>query len=108
MLLKSNIVIDIYHSVLKGERREMKFKVIIGMMLILLLIGMLTLAFNIQQVKAEPCMQFEPTAPVGGIYISVNKLELLGPYITLVSTIILVVSILVAHIRYRKKRGEIL
>jgi hypothetical protein len=41
--------------------------------------------------------------PVGGIWISVDKLGLLFPYIALVSTIILAVSISVAIIKYRKK-----
>ena len=42
--------------------------------------------------------------PVGGIYIPVDKLSLLAPYITLVSTIILAVSISVAYIKIRKKQ----
>jgi hypothetical protein len=41
--------------------------------------------------------------PVGGIWISVDKLGLLLPYIALVSTIILAVSISVAYIRHKKK-----
>ena len=39
---------------LEGERREMKSKVITGLMLTLLFVGMLTLAFNIRPAKAEP------------------------------------------------------
>lgn len=41
---------------------------------------------------------------VGGISIPVNKLALLAPYIALVSTIILAVSISVAYIKHRKKQ----
>jgi parallel beta-helix repeat protein len=41
---------------------------------------------------------------VGGIYIPVNKLSLLTPYIALASTIIFAISILVAYTRYRKKQ----
>jgi len=42
--------------------------------------------------------------PVGGIWISVDKFNLLAPYIALVSTIILAVSISVAYIKIRKKQ----
>jgi len=45
-----------------------------------------------------------PSLPVGGIYIPVDKLSLLAPYIALVSTIILAVSISVAIIKYGKKQ----
>jgi len=38
---------------LKGERREVRLKAVSGIMLTLLLIGMLTLAFNIQPVRSE-------------------------------------------------------
>jgi parallel beta-helix repeat protein len=41
--------------------------------------------------------------PVGGISIPVNKLSLLAPYLALIATIILAVSISVAIIKYRKK-----
>jgi len=41
---------------------------------------------------------------VGGMLIPVDKLSLLVPYIALVSTIILAVSISVAYIKYRKKQ----
>jgi len=43
-------------------------------------------------------------SPVGGIWIPVDKLSLLAPYITLVSTIILAVSASAAYIKYRKKQ----
>ena len=42
--------------------------------------------------------------PVGGIWIPVDKLSLLAPYIALVSTVILAVSTSVAYIKYRKKQ----
>ena len=49
--------------------------------------------------------KIEPEAEaVGGLYIPVDKLGLLAPYIALVSTIILAVSISVAYIKYRKKQ----
>ena len=41
---------------------------------------------------------------VGGFTIPVEKLGLLAPYIALVSTIILAVSISVAYIKHRKKQ----
>jgi len=41
---------------------------------------------------------------VGGFYISVDKFSLLAPYLALVSTIILAVSISVAYIKRRKKQ----
>jgi len=44
-----------------------------------------------------------PSTPVGGIWIPVDKFSLLAPYIALVATIILAVSISVAYIKYRKK-----
>jgi len=43
-------------------------------------------------------------APVGGIWIPVDKLSLLTPYIILAITIILAVSTSVAIIKYRKKQ----
>jgi len=45
-----------------------------------------------------------PPTAVGGICIPVNKLELLAPYLALVATMILAVSISVAIIKYRKKQ----
>ena len=45
-----------------------------------------------------------PSVPVGGLYIPVDKFSLLAPYIALVSTIILAVSISVAYIKIRKKQ----
>lgn len=42
--------------------------------------------------------------PVGGIYVPIDKLALLVPYIALAATIILAVSISVAIIKYRKKQ----
>lgn len=44
------------------------------------------------------------TIPVGGVWIPVDKLSLLSPYIALVSTIILAISISVAYIKIRKKQ----
>jgi len=41
---------------------------------------------------------------VGGLYIPVDKFSLLAPYIALVSTIIIAVSMSVAYIKYRKKQ----
>jgi len=41
---------------------------------------------------------------VGGFWIPVDKLGLLAPYIALVSTVILAVSITVAYIKHRKKQ----
>ena len=41
---------------------------------------------------------------VGGMWIPVDKFSLLAPYIALVSTIILAISISVAYIKYRKKQ----
>jgi len=41
--------------------------------------------------------------PVGGIWIPVNKISLLAPYVISTITIILVASISVAYIKYRKK-----
>lgn len=41
---------------------------------------------------------------VGGFWIPVDKLGLLAPYVALVSTIILAVSISVAILKYRKKQ----
>jgi len=46
----------------------------------------------------------ENEQPVGGIFIPVDKFSLLAPYIALVSTIILAVSITVAYIKHRKKQ----
>jgi len=43
-------------------------------------------------------------SPVGGIWIPVDKFSLLAPYIALVSTVILAVSISVAYIKHRKKQ----
>jgi len=43
-------------------------------------------------------------AGVGGFYIPVDKFSILAPYIAYVSTIILVVSISVAYVKYRKKQ----
>jgi len=45
-----------------------------------------------------------PSGAVGGLYFPVDKFSLLAPYITLVSTIILAVSITGAYIKYRKKQ----
>ena len=42
--------------------------------------------------------------PVGGIWIPVDKLRLLAPYITLASTIILAVTVTAAFFKYRKKQ----
>ena len=51
---------------------------------------------------------FEYTLPaeaaVGGLWIPVDKFSLLAPYIALVSTIILAVSMSVAYIKYRKRQ----
>jgi hypothetical protein len=41
---------------------------------------------------------------VGGLYVRVDKFSLLAPYIALVSTIILAVSITGAYIKYKKKQ----
>jgi hypothetical protein len=41
--------------------------------------------------------------PVGGFWIPVDKLGLLAPYIALIATIIVAVSISVAYIKHRKK-----
>jgi len=41
---------------------------------------------------------------VGGLYVPVDKFSLLSPYIALVSTIILAVSISLAYIKHRKKQ----
>jgi len=47
-----------------------------------------------------------PPAPVGGIYIPVNKLELLAPYVGL--TILLVVAVItVVYVKKRKRNSEI-
>jgi len=49
----------------------------------------------------------KPSAPVGGIYIPVNKLELLAPYIGL--TILLAVAVItVGYVKKRKKHNEII
>jgi len=45
-----------------------------------------------------------PSEGVGGFWIPVDKFSLVAPYIALVSTIILAVSISVAYIKYRKKQ----
>jgi hypothetical protein len=48
-----------------------------------------------------------PTPIVGGIYIQVNKLGLLAPYIALASTILIATAataILVKHVKSRKKK----
>jgi len=45
-----------------------------------------------------------PTATVGGILVPVDKLGILAPYIVLVSTIILAVSISAVYIKIRKKQ----
>jgi hypothetical protein len=45
-----------------------------------------------------------PSQAVGGFWIPIDKLGLLAPYLALVSTIILAVSISVAYIKYRKKQ----
>jgi hypothetical protein len=48
-----------------------------------------------------------PTVPVGGIWIPVNKLELLTPYI--VSTILLAVAVVaVGYVKKRKRNTEII
>jgi len=44
-----------------------------------------------------------PSQAVGGFWIPVDKFSLLAPYIALVATIILAVSISVAYIKIRKK-----
>jgi len=52
-------------------------------------------------------IQFEPTVPVGGISIPVNKLSLLAPYIGL--TILLAVAVVtVAYVKKRKRDTEII
>jgi len=51
---------------LKGERREMRLKAITGIVLTLLLIGMLTLAFNIQPVKASGTIYIRADGSVEG------------------------------------------
>jgi hypothetical protein len=43
-------------------------------------------------------------APVGGIWIPVNKLSLLAPYIGLASTIILAIAVTAVFVKYKKKR----
>jgi len=48
--------------------------------------------------------KIQPSYGVGGLWIPVDKFSLLAPYIALVSTIILAVSISVAYIKYRKKQ----
>jgi len=48
--------------------------------------------------------KIQPLYGVGGLTIPVDKFSLLAPYIGLVSTIILAVSISVAYIKYRKKQ----
>lgn len=42
--------------------------------------------------------------PVGGIWIPVDKLSLLAPYISLVSAIILAIAVTAAFFKYRKKQ----
>jgi len=44
------------------------------------------------------------TTPVGGIYIPVNKLELLAPWIISASTIVLAVVITVILVKFKRKR----
>ncbi|MDH5635606.1 MAG: hypothetical protein OEY47_02950 [Candidatus Bathyarchaeota archaeon] len=49
--------------------------------------------------------KIEPEAgAVGGLWIPVDKFSLLAPYVALVSTVILAVSISVAYIKCRKKQ----
>jgi len=59
-----------------------------------------------QAIVSEGEMTSTPpsTPAVGGISLPVKKLSLLAPYIALVSTIILAVSISVAIIKIRKKQ----
>jgi len=45
-----------------------------------------------------------PSEGVGGLTIPVDKFSLLAPYIALVSTVILAVSISLAYIKYKKKQ----
>ena len=48
------------------------------------------------------------TQPVGGIYIPVNKLELLAPYIVLATTIILATVATALFVKYKKKKITLL
>jgi hypothetical protein len=42
--------------------------------------------------------------PVGGIWVPVDKLALLAPYLALIATIVFAASISVAYVKYRKKQ----
>ena len=57
---------------------------------------------EIQQNETQT-ITFTVSAPVGGIWISPNKLELLAPYIGLTSTIILAIAVIATFFKYRKK-----
>jgi len=47
-----------------------------------------------------------PTIPVGGVWIPVNKLELLAPYIGL-AILLAVAVIIVGYVKKRKRNTEI-
>jgi len=49
-------------------------------------------------------IKLNSVSPVGGVWIPVDKFSLLTPYIAMISTIILAVSISVAYIKIRKKQ----
>jgi parallel beta-helix repeat protein len=46
----------------------------------------------------------QPSLPVGGLWIPVDKFALLAPYIALASTIILAIAITAVFVKYKKKR----
>jgi len=48
-------------------------------------------------------IQFGPSVPVGGVYIPINKLELLAPWIILASTIVSAIVITVIFVKLKKK-----
>jgi parallel beta-helix repeat protein len=51
-----------------------------------------------------PSQITQPSPPVGGIWIPVNKFTLLAPYIALASTIILAIAVTAVFVEYKKKR----
>ena len=46
---------------------------------------------------------FLPVAPVGGVWVPINKFELLAPWITLAS-LITVVIVSVVYVKHRRKK----
>jgi len=49
----------------------------------------------------------QPSPPVGGISIPVDKFALLAPYIALASTIILAIAVTAVFVKYKKKRANL-